>query len=135
MNTLERNVKLIKQLTSLDESARLPDSILKLKKVLSKEHINLMLKEFSKNPSGDLIGFLRKNTPTFKAHYAENYIRKLAENGTTGQYGGQGIDAFSAFMISRVMDKLTTEQKVKLLSRPIGEVTAIAYKLANRTEF
>ena len=50
-------------------------------------------------------------------------------------FGDDLQDAFSAFMVSKVLKSLTDEQKSHLLSKPIREIIAISYKLAARTEF
>ena len=82
----------------------------------------------------DVATFFREQKKINDALNIEKNLRKLAEDRISGEVNGHTVDGFSAFMISRVLDQLTQEQKVRLLSKPTNEIIAIAYKLASRSE-
>ena len=73
--------------------------------------------------------------PSPEACAVTGISHQLCEKKIGGNCGGESVDAFSAFMVSKVLKSLTDEQKSHLLSKPIREIIAISYKLAARTEF
>ena len=83
----------------------------------------------------DLKGFFETHKKIHESEKLERKIHRLCEKKIGGKCKGEPIDAFSAFMVSKVLKSLTNEQKSHLLSKPIREIIAISYKLAARTEF
>lgn len=82
----------------------------------------------------DIKKFFRNQKKIHDVMQLEKTIRGLAEDRMTGEVNGHEVDGFSAFMVSRVLDQLTQEQKIRLLSKPTNEIIAISYKLASRAE-
>lgn len=94
------------------------------------------LAEFiSLNPDFDVNKFFDTHKKLQEFEKIELQLHQMAEDRTSGDLNGQQIDAFSAYMVSKVLNKLSFEQKKALLSRPTNEIVAISYKLASRTEF
>jgi len=94
------------------------------------------LAEFiSLNPDFDVKKFFDTHKKLQEFEKIELQLHQMAEDRTSGDLNGQQIDAFSAYMVSKVLNKLSFEQKKALLSRPTNEIVAISYKLASRTEF
>lgn len=133
MNRID-NLRNFKLLIEGMEGARSP-AFKKLRKYITTTHLKDAVINAKGNPSFNVIEFLNQRIPSLAATKKENYIRKMAKESSVGEYNGEVIDEFSAFMITRVLDKLNTEQRVRLLNRTIPEATAIAYKLASRSEF
>lgn len=101
---------------------------------LGERVFNALADEIATNPQFDLQKFFKEQKKIENALKVEQALHSLAEDRMSGDVNGETVDGFSAFMITKVLDQLTQEQKVKLLSKPTNEIVAIAYKLASRSE-
>lgn len=101
---------------------------------LGERVFNALADEIAKNPNFNVQKFFKEQQKIEKARTVEQSLRSLAEDRMSGEINGEVVDGFSAFMITRVLDQLTQEQRVKLLSKPTNEIITIAYKLASRSE-
>lgn len=61
--------------------------------------------------------------------YTEQTLREIVATKHSAKLRGQLIDVYTARMITIVMDKLNEQNKVKLLSQPLNEMVALAYKV------
>lgn len=128
------NIRTLRLLIEGMEGGKSP-AFKKLRRYVTSKHLKDAALNLKNDPSSNVVSFLNKRIPALSASKKENYIRKIAKENTVGEYNGETIDEFSSFMISRVLDRLNDEQKVRLLNRTLPEITAIAYKLASRSEF
>lgn len=140
MTPTEFKFELVKLLKVINEDRNLSlvesTSMQKLHKYVSKRNIKEMARQIvNSGPDLDVSEFLYTNVPDFHASKKENFFRKLTETHDGGEIDGVLVDNFSAFMVSRVLDKLTYEEKVRLLNKPISEILSISYKLSSRSEF
>ena len=87
------------------------------------------------NPDFNVKTFFDTHNQLQEFEVLEQQLYQMAETRTSGEINGQQIDGFSAYMVSKVLEKLDYNQKKSLLSRPTNEIVAIAYKLASRSEF
>jgi len=87
------------------------------------------------NPDFNVKNFFDTHTQLKEFEVLEQQLHQMAETRTSGEVNGQLIDGFSAYMVSKVLEKLDYNQKKSLLKRPTNEIVAIAYKLASRSEF
>jgi len=87
------------------------------------------------NPDFNVKTFFDTHKQLQEFEVLEQQLYQMAETRTSGEINGQQIDGFSAYMVSKVLEKLDYNQKKSLLSRPTNEIVAIAYKLASRSEF
>lgn len=101
---------------------------------LGERVFNAIADEIAHNPNFNVQKFFKEQQKIQSALTTEQSIRDLAESRTSGEINGEVVDGFSAFMVARVLDELTQEQKVKLLSKSTNEIVTIAYKLATRSE-
>ena len=107
----------------------------KVLETLGKATTDTLVNKLMSDENFDLKGFFETHKKIYESERLERKIHQLCEKKIGGSCGGESVDAFSAFMVSKVLKSLTSEQKSHLLSKPIREIIAISYKLAARTEF
>ena len=102
---------------------------------LGKGVTDTLVNKLMSDENFDLKKFFETQKKIHESEKLERKIHQLCEKKIGGKCKGEPVDAFSAFMVSKVLKSLTNEQKSHLLSKPIREIIAISYKLAARTEF
>ena len=107
----------------------------KVLETLGKSATDALVTKLMSDENFDLKGFFETHKKIYESERLERKIHRLCEKKIGGTFQGETVDAFSAFMVSKVLKSLTNEQKSHLLSKPIKEIIAISYKLAARTEF
>ena len=63
------------------------------------------------------------------SEYVEVVLQEIITTGTPMSVKGHVIDKFTATMITTVLKNLNEENKTQLLSRPLNEMVAVAYKV------
>lgn len=96
--------------------------------------VDELAKRMIEDEAFDVKTFFKEQQKIHNTLQTEKKLRELAEDRMSGEINGETVDGFSAYMVSRVLDQLTQEQKVRLLSKPTNEIITIAYKLASRAE-
>lgn len=61
--------------------------------------------------------------------YTEQILREIVATKRSAELRGHLVDVYTARMLTIVMDKLNEENKAKLLSQPLNEMVALAYKV------
>jgi hypothetical protein len=61
--------------------------------------------------------------------YVELVLQEIIDTNTPASVKGHVIDKFTATMITTVLKNLNEENKTQLLSRPLNEMVAVAYKV------
>lgn len=107
----------------------------RVKGIVTKRHVREILTSMRRNPEFSVSEYLSEKIPTYRVNRTETMIRGVAESNITAEMNGESMDGFSAFMVTKVLGKLSFEQKMRLLDRPLSEITAISRKLASRMEF
>ena len=102
---------------------------------LGKGVTDTLVNKLMSDKNFDLKEFFETHKKIYESERLERKIHRLCEKKIGGKCKGEPVDAYSAFMVSKVLKRLTNEQKSHLLSKPIREIIAISYKLAARTEF
>jgi len=59
----------------------------------------------------------------------EHILQEIIKTQHPRKIDGIAVDMFTANMLTTVLNKLTEENKKKLLSRPINEMVMLAYKI------
>jgi pyridoxal/pyridoxine/pyridoxamine kinase len=129
---MSKNRDALRRLETLLKEASYTKKVLE---TLGKAATDTLVNKLMSDENFDLKGFFETQKKIHESERLERRIHRLCEKKTGGSFQGETVDAFSAFMISKVLKNLTNEQKSHLLSRPIKEIIAISYKLAARTEF
>ena len=129
---MSKNRVVLRRLETLLKEASYTKKVLE---TLGKAATDTLVNKLMSDENFDLKGFFETHKKIHESEKLERKIHQLCEKKIGGKCKGEPIDAFSAFMVSKVLKSLTNEQKSHLLAKPIKEIIAISYKLAARTEF
>ena len=129
---MNKNRVVLRRLETLLNEASYTKKVLE---TLGKAATDTLVNKLMSDENFDLKGFFETHKKIHESEKLERKIHRLCEKKIGGKCRGEPVDAFSAFMVSKVLKSLTSEQKSHLLSKPIREIIAISYKLAARTEF
>ena len=129
---MTKNRDALRRLKTLLKEASYTKKVLE---TLGKAATDTLVTKLMSDENFDLKGFFETHKKIYESERLERKIHRLCEKKTGGTFQGETVDAFSAFMVSKVLKSLTNEQKSHLLAKPIKEIIAISYKLATRTEF
>ena len=129
---MNKNRYVLRRLGTLLKEASYTKKVLE---TLGKATTDTLVNKLMSDENFDLKRFFETHKKIHESERLERKIHHLCEKKIGGSCGGESVDAFSAFMVSKVLKSLTNEQKSHLLSKPIREIIAISYKLAARTEF
>ena len=129
---MSKNRVVLRRLETLLKEASYTKKVLE---TLGKAATDTLVNKLMSDENFDLKGFFETHKKIHESEKLERKIHRLCEKKIGGKCKGEPVDAFSAFMVSKVLKSLTNEQKSHLLSKPIREIIAISYKLAARTEF
>ena len=129
---MSKNRVVLRRLETLLNEASYTKKVLE---TLRKAATDTLVNKLMSDENFDLKKFFETQKKIHESEKLERKIHQLCEKKIGGKCKGEPVDAFSAFMVSKVLKSLTSEQKSHLLSKPIREIIAISYKLAARTEF
>ena len=61
--------------------------------------------------------------------YVEHTLREIVQTKKPAKLRGEIVDIYTARMLTIVTDKLNEQNKTKLLTHPLNEMVALAYKV------
>ena len=128
---MKKNRETLRKIRTLKEGSYTRKVLDTLRKGVTDTLVNKLMSD----KNFDLKEFFETHKKIYESERLERKIHRLCEKKIGGKCKGEPVDAFSAFMVSKVLKSLTNEEKSHLLSKPIREIIAISYKLAARTEF
>jgi len=82
--------------------------------------------KYASTPTADLKEVLAEvmRSPT----YIEETLREIKDSGIPTKINGTYVDAFTSGMILTIVEHIDAEKKAQILSRPIGQMYALALK-------